>query len=215
MTHRTFSRLIAISLGMLLACDCLGARRTLRVDFGGEWDTRQIGTADCPGSTVGSALLIINGITFSGRNNGTHLVDDYCQISVDDAWGSGSFFEGDETGLASLIGPNTNNAVHATRYSMLDDIRFDAPTGFQWGVYRFPNGVFIVGLYGMQSATLTSNSFIQQGATFLWRGDLNGYNGEYFCFRDSTFLGTWNGNPAEPNSACMAAFNTLFQNGFE
>lgn len=211
---------VSLLVGLLLAwmfpsADALAARRTVRVDFGGEWDTRQIGTADCPGSTVGSTLVLRDGITFSGRENAAHLVDDYCQISIDDAWNSSSFFQGDETGLAALVGPNTDNAVRAIRYSYLDDIRFDSPTGFQWGFYLFPNQVTIVALYGLEGTTLDATSYIRQAGGFLWRADLDGYDGEYFCFLGNLYLGPWSGDPAEPGSACMQALNTVFQDGFE
>lgn len=215
MSGRTyFPVLLVLSLSVPLS-DLHAARRTVRVDFGGEWDTRQIGTADCPGSTVGSTLVLRDGITFSGRDNPAHLADDYCQISIDDAWNSTSFFQGDEAGLASLVGANTDNAVRAIRYSYLDDLRFDSPTGFQWGFYLFPNQITIVGLYGLESTTLDATSYIRQGGNFLWRADLDGYDGEYFCFVGSTYLGTWSGDPGEPGSACMQAFSTVFRDGFE
>lgn len=215
MTRRTVYGVLLVLLWLVPAADLCAARRTVRVDFGGEWDTRQIGTADCPGSSVGSTLVLRDGITFSGRDNAAHLVDDYCQISIADVWNSSSFFQGDESGLAALVGPNTDNAVSSIRYSMLDDIRFDSPTGFQWSFYLFPNQLTIVGLYGLEGTTLDTSSYIRSSNEFLWRADLDGYDGEYFCFLGGTYLGPWSGDPGEPGSACMQAFSLVFRDGFE
>ena len=214
MTRRLVLRGLVFVLCALLAMDAFAARRGVRIDFGSEWQTSEsIGSAGCPGTTGGSTLVTRDGFTFSGRDNNIHLTDAYCQRSTPDEWGASSFF-GLEPGLAALVGPNDDNAVQAIRYSFLDADRFDGPTGFQWIFYEFPNGVTLVGLYGLVDAVLDNTSYIDAGSSFLWRGS-DGYDGEYFCFHDGDFVGTWNGDPAVDPDACLAPLQEIFGDGFE
>lgn len=214
MTYRMVLRSLVFLLCVAIATDAFGARRGVRIDFGTEWQGEAaIGSAGCPGTTSGSTVLVRGGITWSGRDDDAHLFDAYCQVSTPDQWGESSFF-GQEPGLASLVGPNDDNAVQATRYSFLDADRFDSPTGFQWIFYDFPNGVTFVGLYGLVETVLDNLSYIDAGDTFLWRGT-DGYDGEYFCFHDGAYVGTWAGDIGNDPAGCLAPLQDVFSDGFE
>jgi len=214
----------------VVACLCTlpareagAATRGLRIDFGTDWgDAFAIGSASCPGS---SGLLIQwNGFTFSGYNAGS-FADTYCQSTAPDEFSSASFFQGDENGLATLVGPNTDNAASAIRYTYVDPDRFDAnKAGFQWAFYAFPaKNITIVELYleGLGSL-VDATSYIKKGTTPFWLGGTDGYAGEYFCFTGSgagtTFAGTWDGTLEDSRSACLAPFVSDFvihRDGFE
>lgn len=214
MTCRMVLRSLVFLSCVVLATDALGARRGVRIDFGTEWqDSASIGSAGCPGTTGGSTVLVRGGVTYSGRENNIHLTDAYCQLSTPDQWGESSFF-GLEPDLAALVGPNTDNAVQAIRYSYLDAERFDGPTGFQWIFYDFPGGLTLVGLYGLTETVLTDTSYIRVGGTFLWRGT-DGYDGEYFCFHDGAYAGTWGGELGDDPDGCLAPLQQIFDDGFE
>lgn len=214
MTYRMIVRSLVLLLCAGVATDALGARRGVRIDFGSEWQAESsIGSAGCPGTTGGSTVLVRGGVTYSGRDDNAHLVDAYCQLSTPDEWGESSFF-GLEPGLAALVGPNDDNAVQAIRYSFLDAERFDGPTGFQWIFYDFPNGLTLVGLYGLIETALTDTSYILAGDTFLWRGT-DGYDGEYFCFHDGAYVGIWEGELGDDPAGCLAPLQQIFRDGFE
>jgi hypothetical protein len=200
-----------------LAClvgDAFAARRSIRVDTGSQWDNRVIGTPDCPGSTLGSTLLNRLGHTFSGRDQPIHLFNDYCQASVPGQWDENSFVFGGEDGLTTLVGPNDDDAVSALRYSYLDDDNLNA-IGFQWVFYSFPRGLTIVGLYGFEFFDLDASTYIRQGSSVVWSADVDGFDGEYFCFIGSEYRGTWNGELTDSGSACLLLFNSVFLDGFE
>jgi hypothetical protein len=202
----------------LLPLDADAQVRAIRVDGFGNWTTIEMPSANCPGTAAGSTLVVWNGYTFSGRDRTEHLTDTYCQIPVPDSLTEASYFYADETGLASLIGSNENNAVTAIRYSFLDSPRFDFDaTGFQWMFVRFEAGdtdTTIVGLNGLGGVALDSTSYLSFGGIRLWDGGTNGYAGQYFCFANDTFLGEWNGSTATP-SACVASARRIFHGRFE
>jgi len=214
-----------------LSCSAWADRRAIRVDgFGDTWTTFDgkngdppgIGSANCPGTTAGASsgntLIQLIGAVFSGRQSTAYLVDDYCQVALPGTLTSQNYFYADEPGLARLFGDNPGNQITAIRYAMFDQDRFNfttPPTGFQWGFYSFPSGTTIVGLYGLQSVTLTINTYIIVGATNIFNG-ANGYNGEYFCFDGTTYIGTWDGNASDYTSVCTkAALGRIFGDGFE
>lgn len=213
---------MAVWTGFLLvfvACDATAARRSIRVDgFGDSWEEHSLGSKACAGTSPVSAIVERLGITFSGYNDDTYLFDTFCQVTVPGVWDGDDIYQPDEDGLSSLVGENLDGSIRGTRYSFFDRDRFDfdpQPQGFQWAFYDFPNGVTIVALYGLVDVPLTQASFIRDGNAVLWRGDLDGYDGEYFCFRNSIYLGTWDGDPAQSGSACMAPFAEVFADGFE
>jgi hypothetical protein len=198
----------------LAAGEADASRRALRIDFGGEWTTEALGTPQCAGTSATDTLVDFGGFVFSGREDAAYLADAYCQLSVDGVFSGSSFF--DEPGLQALIGDNTDNAVTAIRYAYLDADRFGAPApeGFQWGFYFFPDGLTVVGLYGLVDVALTATSYITQGATLRWNGTM-GHDGEYFCIQDGAWLGTWDGTLADAGSACLLALQRVFGDGFE
>lgn len=218
-----FKWVLAI-LFALVTANAEAGRRGLRVDgFGDSWTTYDgqntdppgIGTANCPGTTSGSTAadtLILNvGFTFSGLESTAYLVDDYCQVANAGTLTSTNYFYSDETGLATLFGDNSDNAITGIRYAFLDQDRFSSPTGFQWGFYTFPGNVTLVALYGLESVTLDNTSYISGG---VWSGQ-NGYSGEYFCFKNGVFIGTWNGDLTDTSVPCLQAAGVVFINGFE
>lgn len=221
-------KLSLILVLLLLATDAFAARRGVRVDgFGDTWTLYDggpgnppgIGSANCPGTTAGSgaANTLVNklGFTFSGRESTAYLVDDYCQVANPGTLTSTGYTYPDEAGLASLFGTNPGNAITGIRYSFLDRPRFDfdtPATGFQWAFYTFPSGVTVAVLYGLQTVTLTNTSYISGS---VWSGQ-NGYNGEYYCFRNNVYIGSWNGLLSDTGSACLRSISEkIFANGFD
>lgn len=219
MTRRGFVQLgIAMAL-LVCSVDADAGRRSLRIEFIA-WDNdgKTIGSPDCPGTSAGSLLVEWNGFTFSGRDDPSYLTDTYCQTTIPcdgeefDCFNSNAIFD-DEPGLQDLVGDNPGDAITGIRYSFLDGDRFEDPAGFQWAFYSFPGNVTIVGLYGLLETPLDATSYIRQGQTVLWQGDIDGFDGEYFCFNGSTYIGTWDGEPAgtDPLVAC----HWIFRHGFE
>ena len=226
---------VQIKLSLILALvlvlgDAWAARRGVRVDgFGDTWATFDgangnpagIGSANCPGTTAGSSaantLVSKLGFTFAGFANTAYLVDDYCQVALAGTLTSTNYYYADEAGLASLFGTNPGNAITGIRYSFFDQSRFNfdtPPTGFQWAFYTFPSGVTVATLYGLETVTLGSSSYIG-GPVIVWSG-LNGYNGEYFCFRSNQYIGSWNGLLSDTGSACLKSISDkIFANGFD
>jgi hypothetical protein len=73
----------------------------------------------------------------------------------------------------------------------------------------------VVGLYGLESATLDDTSYIKAGTLFVWKGS-QGYDGQYFCFRANAYIGSWNGELTDTGSTCLQAFSdSIFENGFD
>jgi hypothetical protein len=225
MSSRVAIHIILAFVLTLFAMDSHAARRSLRIDFIA-WENdpeNTIGSFGCPGTTAGSVLLEWNGFTFSGLNDSAHLTDAYCQAAIEyfesastEEYLNGEIFVGisdPEPGLATLIGANTDNSVTAIRYAFLDDDRFESPQGFQWVFYFFPGNITIVGLYGLIGVELTDTSFISKGSNFMWQGDADGFDGEYFCFKKQTFVGTWDGETVGDDPAGACPF--IFANGFE
>jgi hypothetical protein len=218
----------------LLAADAWADRRTIRVDgfdqFGNPqgWQTYLSGSSDCPGTTAGSAaadtLVHTLNSTFSGLQSTAYLIDDYCQVAQSGTMTTANFLYDDESSLTYLFGKDPN-AITGTRYSFLDQDRFSGnpavnpggtpPSGFQWGFYTFPSAVTVVGLYGLAGTTLNSSSYINTLSFIMWSGQY-GYDGQYFCFRDGGYIGTWNGELTDSSSACLKAIiDRRFSSGFE
>ncbi len=208
------------------------ATRAIRVDFAGDWgDALNIGSAGCPGTSASNRLVLWNGFTFAGNIDPAFnfAVDTYCQATVpfnpafpgDPYFHNTSFFA-DESALGALVGANTNNAASGIRFSYLGGPRFSSPNGFQWAFFFFPSrSLTIVGLYGLAGIPyFDATSFITTpGGQSVWRGQTDGYDGQYFCFTGSgagtTFAGTWNGLNTDVTSPCLTPFLVLFKNGFE
>ena len=221
---------LLVALG-LAAGQASAGQRPIRVDgFGDTWalfdgkngDPPGIGSANCPGTTAGASsgntLVQMLGAVFSGRQSTAYLVDDYCQVANAGTLTSQNYTYIDERGLAKLFADNPGDQITAIRYSMFDRDRFDfstPPTGFQWTFYSFPSGTTIVGLYGLQNVTLTINTYIIVGATNIFDGS-QGYDGRYFCFDGTTYIGSWDGNASDYTSLCTkAALGRIFGSGFE
>jgi hypothetical protein len=228
--HAWIRAAFALTLAASLS-PAAAATRAIRVDFGGDWGSGfNIGSAGCPGTSASNRLVLWNGFTFAGNSdpNFNFAVDTYCQVTTpfttvgEPYFSSASFFQGDETALAALVGTNTNNAASAIRYSYLGGPRFSNPNGFQWAFYFFPSrSLTIVGLYGLTGIPyFDATSFITgPGGQQIWRGGTDGYDGEYFCFTGAgagtTYAGEWNGLASDTTSPCLTPFLVLFKNGFE
>lgn len=211
-------RVLLVLLLLLVGIDVAysgGGRRSIRIDGFGSWDEFAIGSSSCAGTTVGSTLVQWQGWTFSGREAAAHLTDTYCQIPTPGTFNQTEYFYADETALAGFLGENADDAITGLRYAFLDQPRFDfTATGFQWMFVFFPSGLTVVGLYGFEAEPLDHRSYIAFGPTRVWDGGLDGYDGEYFCFQDADYIGTWNGT-LDDGSACLAALQRLFGDGFE
>jgi hypothetical protein len=205
---------LVLRLGLaLIATDAYPAGRAIRVDSDTSWTQYAIGSAGCPGTAAGATaantLVTRLGFTFSGRANTAYLVNDYCQVALAGTLTTANYFQPDERDLARLFGDDPN-AIGGIRYSLLDQANVSSATGFQWGFYTFPTGVTVVALYGLQSLTLDSTSYITPG---VWSGT-NGYSGQYFCFQNGAYIGSWLAL-TDTNNACLHALGVVFVNGFE
>lgn len=223
------SKLTVVRVVLLLVCaalvsDAWAARRSVRIEFGGEWtdfnDSPDIGSAGCPGTATGSPLVLRDGYTFSGYATLAVSNESYCQSTIASEFDS-SDIPLDEPGLATLVA-GANDAVVGIRYTFANGSPLDpsTPVRFQWAFYDFPNGVTIAALYGLVDdfgddiPVTDASTYLREGATVLWGGD-DGLDDAYFCFIDGDYVGLWSGDVAEPGSACMAAFATFFADGFE
>jgi len=202
------------------AVDAGVARRAIRIDGFGAWQELAIGTAGCPGTSIDSTLVHWQDFVFSGREDAAHLFDVYCQRPEP---GTFTVNYGDELALGALIGENKDDRVTALRYSFLDEDRFGGEaTGFQWLFMFFPHELTVVGLYGFENELLDARSYIlrQQsghGAPApirLWDGAEDGYDGQYFCFEQGRYIGTWDGTLAD-DSACSSKLQRIFHDRFE
>lgn len=101
-----------------------------------------------------------------------------------------SIFPPEEAWLGAMIGANTDNSVHATRYSWLGEYS-GGYYGRQWVFYRFANGRTVVALYGSEEGQINYEWIWEYYyGTWLWKGEENpNWNGEYFCFQDGVFEG--------------------------
>lgn len=216
----TGSKLVLLLVLVVLASDALAGRRILRIDFG-DWSD-----PPCQQSGIVRDGLLVKwmGFVFSGLDDPAFLTDTYCQNTIPGSFTQASFF--DEPGMAQLVGDNSDDAITGVRYSLLDRDRFvaqnDEQGGFQWAFYFFPDGTTIVALYGLvEFGALTAGSYISEPANAcadgacvyrhgfedsanVWQGDLDGFDGEYFCFAGNVYLGTWDGEASgtDPAAAC-------------
>lgn len=217
MSIRPVARLFSLLLLITVMADVSATRRGVRVDGFGTWDEFAIPSADCQGSVANSTLLFGPGLVFSGRDNGAHDVDMYCQEPTPGTLNEASFFYPDETALAQMFGDNPGDRVTARRYSFLDRPRFDfdnPATGFQWTFYYFPQGGTIVGLYGLADTVLDSTSYITYNGIRVWDASVHGFDGQYFCFDGIVYRGTWNGE-LDDSSACVLFGFRVFRGSFE
>lgn len=210
---------IALCLAsMLLAADVSAAGRAIRVDNDLNWTISNIGTAACAGTAVGSILIARFGHGFSGRGNTAtenYNTSDYCETALPGTLNQIDYSHSDEPGLRAVFGGGIG--ITAIRYDFLDDVLSGSPDGFQWGFYTFPSGATLVGLYGLNGVNgifPDATSYIKNGPTYVWHGS-NGYNGEYYCFQNNAYVGSWDGNASATNNACLQAVGVVFINGFE
>lgn len=203
---------------LLVSFDALAQRRGIRVDSGSWFDPIPIPSASCPLLGPGNGTLVTwRGHVFSGRDNVAHTFNRYCQYTEPTQFsGFAVFFDDSEDVLAQMVGSNFDDRVSAIRYAMLDGVPFDTATGFQWVFVQFPFEGAIVGLYGFDDppVTLDTTSYISRNGVKLWDAQRDGYNGEFFCFQGSTYLGRWNGLAA-PASPCHLIGFRVFKNGLE
>jgi len=214
MTNRWVLPLLAVAgLGLVVA-DADAGRRAVRVDSGG-WTQHALGAEACPGSIHTSTLVQYAGLTFSGRNHPAFLAETYCQTSNPGEFDQFTFFQGDEPVLAAFVGDNDGDEVTAIRYVYLDGPPFEDPDGFQWAFYFFPDELTVVGLYGLVTHVFDDTSYITDGWVDYWNGATDGYDGEYFCVHHGIWIGSWDGTLEDTGSACLAALQRVFGDGFE
>lgn len=211
----------AIAALVLIAAvaDAHAVRRTLRIDFG-DWGDAGV---DCPGTGIvrNGVLVEWASFVFTAVDDPLYQTDTYCQVTDPDFFSEASFFYGDEQGMAQLVGPNLDGAVTGVRHSLLRTDRFaDPAVGFQWAFYFFPGDIVIVALYGLIDENgdpiPPTGDMITEGSLVYWNADEEGFDGEYFCFREGFYTGFWDGEPvgSDPNDACPDP-DVIFRNGFE
>lgn len=221
MTVSFASKLVFSLASALVAANALGAPRSIRVDNASNWTRSTVIGAGgpCTGTTAGSILIGNFGYTFSGRaNTGTenYATNDYCEVSVAGTLSKDGYSHFDENGLRTVFGAGTG--INGIRYSFLDNADPFSADGFQWGFYTFPSGVTLVALYGLDGTVNgivpDATSYIKKGTTFVWSGS-NGYNGEYYCFQNNAYVGSWDGNASTAGNACLNAIGVIFIGDFE
>ena len=209
---------LVLMLG-LAAIDAWAGKRSVRVDSSTNWNLGTIGTSGCPGTAANSILVTNMGFTFSGRASTpteNYKTNDYCEVAVAGTLNSSTYFHSDETALSTLFGDGVG--ITGIRYSFLDNADPFSASGFQWAFYTFPSGATLVALYGLDGSV---NGIVPDSTSYItpsvWDGTGGNYNGQYFCFQNNVYIGSWDGNDAaEPNSACLnAARGIIFANGFE
>ncbi len=221
MTKRTcipcWARITAASL-LAIPIALEAGRRSLRIDFGAWSDVLALGTLDCPGSAADDASVTQLDHQFVGSDSNTYLVNAYCQSAntwTPDAdvfdYLNSTTVPFDEEGLALKIGDNDSPPlITGLRYSFLDRDGEDPDVdGFQWAFFFFPGGVTLVALYG--ETPVGSPDFlprIEHQGSPVWQASTDGFDGEYFCFDGTTFIGFWDGevpggsNPEHPAAGC-------------
>lgn len=229
MARTVIEAIVLLGLGLLVASPSEAARRSLRVDIGG-WEERiDFGQPGCPGTVAVTpqnedqtpAVLWEGHVFMGGRYEPIDFKDppdpyeSDCEPTVPGQF-AGFTFPPDESGLGSLVGDNADDAVSAIRYTVY---RGYFTSAFQWIFYFFPRGITVVGFYGIDpELPLDGRTFIQgpSGTVFSAEGD--SFAGDYFCFQDGVYLGTWGGDLADAGSECLArlAFRqVVFESGFE
>jgi hypothetical protein len=228
---KTSARICASLLTLLIASHADAARRGLRIDFGTWSDELAIGSDDCPGTTEGGGVTW-KGIRFHGGPADIFDEDDYCQTVPTFENGLGEFdylneiiIDFDEAELARKIGTNaTPPFIIGIRYTFIDGDRNDLHAeGFQWVFYEFPGGITLVAFY--IRGTLREGRMdpkISQGENTLWHWVDDGFDGEYFCFDGTTYIGTWDDStpllagPVDPADGCrLPPLEEMYSNGFE
>lgn len=218
MSPGTFVRLLCLLVLLVVAAD-VDARRAVRVDAGSWSPPFNIPSAACPHAVAGSTLVGYAGHVFSGRDEPAHLTNVYCQLTEPEQFTSASFAQFADPGevvLADMVGNNPDDRITAVRYAMLDNEFPLSAVGFQWVFYLFPSGGMIAALFGFEDPAfvLDASSYISQGHHRPWDGARDGYDGEFFCFQDDRFLGTWDGS-LEDASPCQTIGYRLFRGDFE
>jgi len=77
-----------------------------------------------------------------------------------------------------------------------------------------------VALYGLVDPntdapiTLDGSTAIKHGVDTVWSAAGNQFDGEYFCFQNGIYYGTWSGDLNEGGSVCLRAA-VFFGDGFE
>jgi hypothetical protein len=213
------SRLILFLVFFLVSTEGWSAGRAIRVDNSSNWNNSSIGAAACTGTVANST--IVNSLTYSflGRGNTAtenYNTNAYCEVALPGTLNKNDYFHDDENGLRALFG--NGNGITAIRYDFLDNSAIFSADGFQWTFFTFPSGATLVGLYGLDGSingiAPDSTSYVKKGATVIWSGS-SGYQGQYFCFQNNVYIGSWDGNASDFNSACLNAVGVIYINGFE
>jgi hypothetical protein len=220
-SHRAWLPVIVIA--SLLAVSLAEAgRRSIRIDLGAWGNSVPItpwqgSNENCPGAGVFGegdpnfppiqhrGYIIWNDIYFQTATFYDPPLDSFfCQFSAPyDPGFSTPFtylnfasFPPEEADLAYFIGLNTNNAVSGLRYSFLG-FGNSGSFGRQWVFYFFPDGLTVVGLYGVpdDGSTYATESIIDlqlpsaNDEWLLWNSQRDGFSGQYFCFQGRQYIG--------------------------
>lgn len=206
MTSRLALWLLAVPLLLLSISSAEAGRRGLRVDAGA-WNAPQEislggGSGACPeagwdaevpifepGPTIFWGWVDWLGLEF--RTSGFEGLSIFtCQTSKPYTPGAApeeylnqAIFPPDEADLAYMIGPNTDNAVTAIRYSWLGEFS-GGYYGRQWTFYFFSSGGTIVALHGVLEGQETFEwIYDHENGEYVWRAEDSAWDGGYFCFQ--------------------------------
>ncbi|MCK7593391.1 hypothetical protein [Pseudomarimonas salicorniae] len=202
--------LFALAL-LLASMDVDAQRRSVRIDQG-TWLAEQAFTS-CPDISAQQAFVIRDGVRFVGPQTASNQpLRDFAGCQLPSPPYNGETFESvdvPDDAVIGLMGRNLDGAATAIRYNFPfagGDMLSDG--SYQWMFFDFAGGLRLVGLYGLlQGGTpqpLGSDVFIAEDGGTLWRGDVDGHQGEYFCFAGGAYIGRWNGTANDPGSACLA-----------
>ena len=228
--------LFLLTASTFLSSQAHAGRRSLRVDVGA-WNAPQAislggGLGACPEAgwdghvpifqpapTIYWGWVIWMDLEF--RTSGFEGLDTFtCQTSKPYSFGADpleylneAIFPPDEADLGAYIGDNTDNAVHAVRYSFTGEAN-GTPYGRQWTFYFFSSGETVVSLHGVQPSQATYERIYDlSNSQYIWRAEDDPFwDGAYFCFYSSGGYPYYGGNcePAPPPLP-----DGIFLSGFE
>ena len=238
MSRRPFLLLFVLLIACIFCINhAYAARRGVRVDLGA-WNAPEVislggGLGACPEAGWDASVPVfdpgptifwgwVNWKDFEFRTSGFEGLDTFtCQTSKPYSPGADpgeylneAIFPADETDLGAYIGANTDNAVHAIRYSFTGEVPGQI-YGRQWTFYFFSNGETVVSLHGVQPAQVTYEwIYDHANDQYAWRAEDDLYwDGQYFCFYDDgaggfLFSGTCEPAPPPPPE-------DIYRDGFE
>jgi len=213
-SHIMLRRLTLLLFASLSVCiftidEAQAGRRGVRIDVGAWNPPEEIslggGSGACPEAGWNAQVPVfepgptifwgwVDWMGFEFRTSAFEGLDTFtCQTSKPYTPGADpseylneAIFPDDEANLGTYIGANTDNAVHAIRYSFTGEFQ-GLVYGRQWTFYFFSDGETLVSLHGVLPGQ-TTYEWIYDHANlqYAWRAEDDPYwDGFYFCFYDN------------------------------